>query len=237
MSPKQCSKCGETKPLDLFKKDSKAKHGVKSYCKACAAVNAREWYLNNQDRAKRTRKEYREENIEAARARNREHYRLNADAYIERARSAYAANPVVAKERINAWVKKNSVRVLENKAKWRRENSERLREQNRVRYASSPARFAASRLKWQRKNPDKVRAYGAEYRARKINATPSWANQEYIRLWYEVARLEELRTGRKCHVDHIVPLNSPIVCGLHIETNLCVMFAEDNIRKGNRHAV
>lgn len=236
MQLKQCSKCSETKPIDLFKKDSRSKCGVKSYCKACAAANAKEWYLNNPDRAKKSRKEYRESNIEAARAKNREHYKANAHAYIARARAAYLANPDAVKERAKAWANENRARVLERKANWRSVHAERLREKNRARYAASPERFAVSRLKWQRKNPDKVRAYGADYRARKISATPAWANQAYIKLWYEVARLEEVRTGRKCHVDHIVPLNSPIVCGLHVETNLCVMFAEDNIRKGNRHA-
>lgn len=236
MLHKTCTRCGEEKRIEDFKKDSSVKSGRKSCCKACAARNAREWYSSNQDRAKKARKEYREENIEAARARNRDHYRSNTEAYIARARAAYVANPDIAKERIKKWAEENRARVLESKARWRHANAEQLRERARSRYAASPERFAASRLKWQRKNPAKVRAYGAEYRARKINATPKWANQEYIRIWYEVARLEEARTGRKCHVDHIVPLNSPIVCGLHVETNLCVMFAEDNIRKGNRHA-
>lgn len=236
MQLNHCSKCGETKPIDLFKKDSNSKNGVKSYCKACAAANAREWYSKNTDKAKSSRKEYREANIEASRERNREHYRANADAYIARARAAYFANPSAAKARIKAWAVENRAHVLEKLAVWRRVNAERLREQNRVRYAAAPERFAASRLKWQRKNPGKVRSYCADYRARKIGATPSWANKAYIRLWYEVSRLEEARTGRKCHVDHIVPLNSPVVCGLHVETNLCVMFAEDNIRKGNLHA-
>jgi hypothetical protein len=36
-------------------------------------------------------------------------------------------------------------------------------------------------------------------------------------------------------VDHVVPLKSPLVCGLHCEANLELIPANDNFRKGNRH--
>lgn len=54
---------------------------------------------------------------------------------------------------------------------------------------------------------------------------------EVSRAW---SSMEEERTGKAVHVDHIYPLNSPIVCGLHVEDNLRLLFAGDNIAKGNR---
>lgn len=74
----------------------------------------------------------------------------------------------------------------------------------------------------------------AKYRASKIKATPAWANQWYINLFYSHAKEEEVRTGKKVHVDHIVPLRSDLVCGLHTEDNLQLLFSEDNIAKSNR---
>lgn len=233
---KTCSKCGEGKPTEGFKKDSSSKTGRKSYCKACAAAHAKAWYKNNTERGKESRRMYRAENAEHLREVNRQHYRNNKDAYLARAKAAYEARPEYVKARNKAWEERNSEHVKARKNAYRAANAERLNERSRERYKLDPTPFARSRKAWQQKNPSRVRAYGADYRARRIKAAPSWANAEYIRLWYEVARLEEARTGRKCHVDHIVPLNSSVVCGLHNEHNLRVMFAEDNIRKGNRHA-
>lgn len=65
--------------------------------------------------------------------------------------------------------------------------------------------------------------------------TPKWANFKYIELWYIFARMEAERTGKSVHVDHIVPLKSKFVCGLHCEQNMQLLFAEDNFKKNNKY--
>lgn len=90
---------------------------------------------------------------------------------------------------------------------------------------------------WKRDNSGKTNSYTAKRRADKLLATPAWANQKYIDIWYVLAKSEEARTGRKVHVDHIVPLQGELVCGLHCESNMQLLFAEDNIRKSNTFVV
>lgn len=77
-------------------------------------------------------------------------------------------------------------------------------------------------------------ARSAMQRAHQAKARPQWASSAYIAIFYELAAMESERTGTQVHVDHIYPLNSPLVCGLHVEDNLQLLFAVDNIRKGNR---
>lgn len=65
-------------------------------------------------------------------------------------------------------------------------------------------------------------------------ATPPWADISAIRAIYrEAARLTKA-TGEPHHVDHVVPLISPVVCGLHTQSNLQVLPASINLSKGNR---
>lgn len=75
---------------------------------------------------------------------------------------------------------------------------------------------------------DKLVAKTARRRARKKNATPVWADHERINLVY--AKAKELGLT----VDHVVPLASPLVCGLHVWENLQLLERNINASKQNR---
>ena len=64
-------------------------------------------------------------------------------------------------------------------------------------------------------------------RAIKLRAIPKFANLEKIKEIYK-------NCPKGYHVDHIIPLNNPIVCGLHVEWNLQYLSAKDNCSKGNK---
>lgn len=87
---------------------------------------------------------------------------------------------------------------------------------------------------WCAQNRVSINAREARRRAGKLKATPKWANLEVIEKIYEEAYAMSSGSEIKYHVDHIVPLVSDIVCGLHCETNLQILPANENISKNNR---
>lgn len=112
-------------------------------------------------------------------------------------------------------------------------------EKNRKRasdwYAMNTDRAIASAGQYQKNNRSKDRAWQGKRRARKYQATPIWADLQAIENVYkEAAELTQL-TGIVYHVDHIVPLQSDLVCGLHVPANLQVLKGSTNNSKGNRY--
>lgn len=98
-----------------------------------------------------------------------------------------------------------------------------------------PGRDAANTRAYAKANPGKINAAVAKREAQKLQATPAWANAFFIEEIYDLAARRTKLLGVEHHVDHIVPLRSKIVCGLHVETNLRVIPAVENMSKGNRH--
>lgn len=64
-------------------------------------------------------------------------------------------------------------------------------------------------------------------------AWPDWcANHPgFKKIYNEAKRLRKF--GKDVHVDHIVPICSPIVSGLHVPWNLTIIPAKTNMSKGN----
>jgi hypothetical protein len=85
------------------------------------------------------------------------------------------------------------------------------------------------------KNKDRVNSNNALHRASKNIRTVSWANLEQIKSFYVTANGLSMLTGDWYHVDHIIPLNGKNVCGLHVENNLQILTAKENLKKGNNY--
>lgn len=68
------------------------------------------------------------------------------------------------------------------------------------------------------------------YWKQKKLATPAWATG-MGKIYREMRRQRKM--GRDVCVDHIVPLNSALVCGLHCADNLQIMTVQENSKKSN----
>ena len=74
-------------------------------------------------------------------------------------------------------------------------------------------------------------------RGRKLNATPKWFGEfdELVMIEaYELAAAREKATGIEWHVDHMVPLQAKLACGLHCARNVQVIPEKMNNWKQNR---
>lgn len=76
----------------------------------------------------------------------------------------------------------------------------------------------------------------SDRRVKEVSATPSWVDKEeefLIQEVFSLAKLRTITTKLKWEVDHIVPLQGKLVCGLHTIGNLQVIPREVNRSKSN----
>ncbi len=215
---KSCSKCKLIFLESNFSKCSASKDGLAYRCKNC-------------DRA------YTAFSLEKKRQTGREWYKKNKERNRQRGLD---------------WIAKNPEKHIENRKRYRQENKSAIYASSRACVAKKPEYYSEKQREWaeanrekcsaktkkyRAKNPEKSRAQYALYLARQIQATPVFANLKKIEKIYALAQQMTKETGVLHHVDHVIPLRSKIVCGLHIETNLRVITATENCKKSNKFVV
>lgn len=139
-------------------------------------------------------------------------------------RLRYLRDPAAASERTKKY--RTKVPESQNNILVRRKATERWRILNNV-------RMTEKQRDWRIENINKVYAANAKRRADRIKATPKWVDLKAIELIYEEAQFRTEFFGIIFHVDHIIPLKSKFVCGLHWEGNLQVILGVENLRKKN----
>lgn len=217
---KICTKCGIEQTYDQFYKRARSYDGYRPECKGCGKAAAKAWGADNQERKLTAAKIYREGNKEKV---------------VEAARLWRIENPEANAESLRKYRESNREKINEAARLYRAENPDKVKEARKTFYEKNIEECREANRRWRLNNPDKRAAAGAKYRAASLTATPVWADHEAIEALYEKAAFLTALHGVPFHVDHIVPLQSTIVCGLHCEFNLQVMKGTDNASKGNRY--
>jgi hypothetical protein len=127
----------------------------------------------------------------------------------------------------------NRDRYRETRAAYYQAKKPEYKRRAREWYLENTELVAANSRSWREKNRERVAGYSHKRREIERRATPTWANMPLIEKAYEDAKLISEKSGVPHCVDHIVPLQSDLVCGLHCEQNLQIITISANASKSN----
>ena len=133
------------------------------------------------------------------------------------------------RERNRRYRERNKEKIAKRAKVWREENKEQYEAAKRAHYERNKEKYNARSVQYWKDRPAEKAAHCAKRRARKKQAIPGWAKLEVIKELYRQAQATSMT------VDHIVPLSSKLVCGLHCEDNLQLLTLEENSSKHNTH--
>lgn len=224
---KACTSCGAVKPKEHFHFANKSKNDLRTTkCIECHKVLMRQIAARNRERAK----------VSPAAPEKRCPACGNT-----KPKSAFSPNSSIkdglsahCRECAKSWtLAAGKKRYAEDPALGRALNRMyRERDLERTRAVRK-----AAKARHLERNPGINRFYAYVRYVTKKSAIPPWADLDAIAAVYrEAARLQEL-DGVPRHVDHIVPLRGKNVCGLHVETNLRILTASENLAKGSTFEV
>jgi len=123
--------------------------------------------------------------------------------------------------------------VKDKKNEWYLNNREKVIDAAATRPAEVKREYQKA---WKDRNIVWVRADTKARRRKHRQATPPWLTRKQkseIRQLYQVAITLTKATGEQYVVDHIVPLRSEEVCGLHVAWNLRIITQAENLKKSN----
>lgn len=210
---KKCTKCNEVKNLSNFTKSKSTKDGLNYNCKQCTSKSYKKYYKENTDKLLKKQRDYYSKNKETLRKKDNKYKKENIDLL-----KSYKQKDEYKKKQVQ-YVKENRERINKSQKKWRNDNYEK---------------YKKTRKKYLNKNKHLRRYYAANRRKAVRKATPKWSEKEKIKLLYEKAAWLEEITGFKYHVDHVIPLISSKICGLHVWNNLQILEANVNMSKSNK---
>jgi len=167
-------------------------------------IKQKKWYEENKDRLSVEAKAKRLENLEHIKSKSREYYYKHREERLAKCKE---------------YVKANRDKVLERNRIYNIKNADKVKARRKEYYERTKvAHFAYTKLR----------------ACLKMDRVPSWADKDKIKEIYREARYLTDTTGEQHHVDHIIPLQGKNVCGLHVENNLRVVTAKENLSKNNK---
>jgi 5-methylcytosine-specific restriction endonuclease McrA len=207
---KQCSRCGQVKPVSDFGKRPANRDGYEGVCKRCRCEGQKrrnrenpERYRENLRRYRNSKKcqeyikQYKEENKEKMRAYHKQYYEENKERYSEQGKQYYQENKKKVLKRCKKYRQTHKAERNEALKDWVRRNPEKRRKQmQRYREKNGERRLLMER------------EYSRKRRAIKANADGFYTKDQWLEL-LEVCDNQCLKCGatENIEADHVKPLS------------------------------
>lgn len=203
-----CRKCGVSKPIAAFSKNSSKAGGLNTECKDCFSAY---------------RKEYRSRNVDKLKAKDAEYYARNA----ARVKANVAEYRKANREKLSAAVAAYKAANIEEISTYQAEYRRRYKVEN-------PEKYAACKKAWAAANPESLRLKGHR---RRVKAAGGKLSKGLISALFALQKgrcaccgADLSQTGY--HVDHIMPL---ALGGSNTDDNVQLLTPACNLRKGAMH--
>lgn len=222
MDMKICRICNVSQELKHYHLRKSSKDGRRSECIECTKIIKKDWRNNNKPKIAQYAKKYADlhsEKLKLLRKTTRQKARV--------------LNPEKFKTEYKAWYSANKEKAKQSTEQWKAKNPSWYQNY----YIRKKEHIQEYRKKWAQNNIALVRNKTRHYQMLKRKASPCWLTaiqKAQIQEMYDVAVALEMQTGIPHHVDHIHPLNSKDLCGLHVPWNLQVITRKANIAKSNK---
>lgn len=224
---KKCYTCQVEKQINDYAKNSSVKGGISNVCRMCQAENKRKYYLRNRDEFIRKSKlsfEKRKLNrpkkekkplVTGLSSRNDPNY---MKIYYEQTKHnrKYVSSEKL-KEKARLYSRKNREVRLQKAKEYLEKNRDVINERSRL---------------YKKNNKDVINSINSERRIKKNRFKLKEDKVNILKIYKDSLKLKSY--GFDVQVDHIIPINHDIVCGLHVSWNLQILTKDDNIKKSNK---
>ena len=133
----------------------------------------------------------------------------------------------------------NKAKATERSIKWRKDNKDRVSSIDKNFYATHKTEAKLRNAQYRKDHPDYFSTAARKRRGNLAVAIPIWCETEKIAHLYRMRDVLNERLSLSgddaLAVDHIIPINSDTVCGLHCWHNLQLLSKSANSSKNNNY--